>query len=351
MADLATTIKNEAQRLACAVLSDAQARANYLSRAVSGIPGSGVGTGIATFPINLLTNFACGNQPPESRDGDRLNGNPYQPGQCPFQYQVEVTYTGYAAKGFSTGIGPVLGLLQTENNTFVTFAGSGNKINAFRGQDIEARITNIERTGSQPDECGNPDDPRPEFDGPVTYDGPDGPVTVNVNIKLDDPVQDPGGGLTIPFFWVDPDININPDLNLDIEPEVDFFPRRKCTPDIDLPDIEIDPENDDPPPEEDGSVLAGVIVTTTVLTTEKTTGRFEDGANPTIYIPRCATVVFAVNVGGVRCWTKPVDVMTLRAWVPAKGEIYPYAAVAKPALGFSCEVENVFIKGTAPAVA
>jgi hypothetical protein len=355
MADLPTTIKNEAQRLACVVLSNEDAARDFLGRRTRALPGMGFAQDAAGAPFKLLKYFACGDQPPESRPGDMPFGDEGIDGQPPsgFNYDgvggVNMNFKnaqGQPRNVFTRQFTYTLGQFGWEA-TSRRCDGVVANVGSFQPGSIQIVSTGIctGQGGELPDFTY---DKRPYYRGPVTYDGPNGPVTVDVDVKLDDPKSDPGGGLTIPFFWIDPDLVLKPDLNLDIEPEIDFNPGRKCGPDIDLPDLDLDDNDTDPPEPENDSVLAGVIVTTTVITTEKTTGRWESGSQPAIYIPRCATVIFATNVGGVRCWTEPTDVQTLRQWIPVKGEVYPYDAVVKSSLGFESTIEKVYVKGSEP---
>lgn len=202
---------------------------------------------------------------------------------------------------------------------------------------------------SDPPTGGEPVPPTgPGYTGPITYDGPDGsPITIDVDISMDNPVIDEDGNLIIPFVYIDPDLELNPDVNIELEPE--FGPGgNNCNPTID-PDFPDFPEGpDDPPPPEDGRRIAGIVVVATKTTTFQTTTEYRGENEPTLFLPRLASVVFAIDIGGQGCWTAPVDVEVLRQWVPVPENTQAYAFDVKPVNGFTIESYPVYFVNDDP---
>lgn len=343
MASRSETIFNETRRLACRVLDDDNAAAAFLSRGLRTNPvGIVVATGLGNLRDNAR-NFACGAGAPIERVGDALFGNVDVSGQCPVDYRINVVVDRYFSNGtlrvegatFSSANpfrGPIESVFIDNNDASTITVRYNNGVegplfsNGSSDRFRDLRDVTYERLDGQPDDCGGEFDPRPTYEGPVTYQDDNGnDVTENVRFNLDDPVGNPGGGLTIPFGWFAPELEINPNLNLDLEPEVDFSPTPGCRPQLDLPELDIPEGEDDPPEPEDNRLLAGVIIATTVESPNAVGIVYGNSFPPKVYLPDMGTIVFAVKVGSTEAWTKPYPIQVLRQWEPVLGELFAYS--------------------------
>lgn len=367
-------IQNESRRFMCALLSDADAGFNYVARRTNAFPLVRPLNRGAANAREALRNAFCQGLPPEPRPGDDFGTPPFNGGQCEVQYAVDIeAQTDNSNIGddglFTTTvevIGPILGLeieVQGGSNSLILLHGDrdGEPFRTFLiggGLQFEGeRILDVRRLDGQPDDCGSPPGEPPEYDGPIgppipNPDDPDGPpIDPPPGRIVPGPPIDRGPTfpIIIPIGYFDNDLNV--DFNFDVDVNVRLGggccpPRRpNLPPEGDRPpEGPENPEDPDPPDTDDpAQVVVGAIIKTTRLTEGATTTTvFGDGQKPDLYLPRCASVVFALTIEGVRCWTKPIDVETLSQYVPAVGDVFPYDAKVKPMPGYSSSITLVY---------
>lgn len=350
-------LRNEASRLACRVLRDASARDNLVERTVRRVPAGGVVADIADGVFDTAERIACSLGDNDPNPGDQLGGVPGQPGQCDsVRYFLTITTktpTGSPSTQTFNGFwGPILGIriAPVENGISRVLVDCKGRSNNGPSAEVfpfqlastsgtpysEATIDNIQPQDNFVDNCGIADT-RPRYNGPLTYNEGDTEVTQNVEIILDESVNN-GPSLTIPLIYLDPSLELRPELELDIEPELSFGRGNGCDVDIELGD---DNTSDNPDAPEDfgqeGDIVGAVVVSTKVSQFQTTT-ELGDGLPPTLYLPRCATLLFGLRVGNNRAWTQPQDCSVLVQYLDVPGDIPAYTFKVLPTLGFECEV-------------
>nr|CRY96879.1 hypothetical protein [uncultured prokaryote] len=343
MSSLADAILDETRRLACRVLSDDNAAAGFLSRGLRTNPiGVVVATGLGELRDNAAS-FACDPGGSPGRAGDSLTGTAPPAGQCAgVQYDVTwslvATFAGGPRNETRTSVldGPIGEIsYDVSNSTGLTVSIVSNGVvtrvlsrgGSASNWDVESVvIDSVVRGDGLPDDCGVSGDPRPRYEGPIFYQDENGNnVNDDVVIVLDDPSSGGGGGLTIPFGWFAPELEINPELKLNVDPEIDFSPGGQCRPDLEFePGSDIPDGDDDPPPPPDSRLLAGVIVVTTVEDPNRVP-TVTGGDALSLFFPDCGSVVFAVRVGNEVAWTGPKPIRVLKQWEPVLGELYAYS--------------------------
>lgn len=353
-------LRNEASRLACRVLRDATARENLVSRTVSRIPGGPVAVAAGSAIFDTAERVACSLGNNEEKPGDSLTGRPGQPGQCDgVRYFLTITTkttTGNPSTQTFNGFwGPIQGIriLPVENGVsrvVIDCKGrstSGPAAEVFpfgfastTGSPYEvATIDDIQPQDSFVDNCGVADT-RPYYSGPLTYNEGDTEITQNVEIILDESINN-GPSLTIPFFYIEPTLELSPELELELEPTISFPRGGTCELEIE-PGIDNTSDNPDAPQDfgQSGDIVGAVVVSTKV-TQFQTTTELGDGLPPTLFLPRCATLLFGLRVGSNRAWSVPQDCSVLVQYLDVPGDIPAYTFKVIPALGFSCEVYPV----------
>nr|CRY96861.1 hypothetical protein [uncultured prokaryote] len=356
-------VAGQVGRLLCKVFDD-DGSADALLAKTYGRNGAAIVGAPVRYSKRLFKDSFCGDEAPEDTPGGQYlpDGLPAAKGQCLKQYSVKMQINVYDTiknrAEFSTGTvfgpGPISGynarVVGTGYRAFVTFAdGEKQATSIYKYPEYELRgyeILEVKRVDGLPDDCGSSPDNRPRYEGPVTYDGPDGPVTTNVNIVVGAPRSDKGGkGLTIPFAWIAPELNLKGKLEIDPEGELNLNPSfgEDGRPRIDPNSPQAPSGPDDPPPPGDSREIVGVVVVTQKIQQATTTTEYGDGFSPNLYLPRCASLIFAVNVVGVGSWMAPIDVETLRQWIPVPGDFPAYSAVVKPMNGYTCQVFPAYL--------
>lgn len=356
-------VVGEVGRLLCKVWDDDGSADALLSRAY-GKTGAAIIGAPVRYSKRIFKNSFCSDPEPEDRPGDQPYGITPDTGQCSgVRYYVDVSYDssfngGTPTKRFrrlsGSFLGPVAGVEIINTGVLSQFAVYHN--GTVSNSDAEAtsntqwtngEVTAHTRTDGLPDTCGNQvNDPRPRYTGPVTYPTPTGPVTSPTTIIINNPVDNrKGRGLTIPFAWISPELNLNGEATINAEGnlEIDTNPGGGDSPGVDPNSPQPPPGPDSPPNPEGYREMRGVVVVTTKLGDATTTTEYGDGESPNLYLPRCASLLFAVNVIGSGNWTQPVDIETLRQWVPVLGDLPAYLAVAKPMNGYSCQLYPVYV--------
>lgn len=357
MVSFQEALRNEASRLACRVLRNAGARDSLIERTVRSVPAGGVVADIADGVFDTAERIACSLGDNDPKPGDQLEGLPGQPGQCDgVRYLLTVTIQVFngnpETQTFNNFWGPIEGIriAPRENGLSKVFidckgratTGPSAQVIPYQfasssgNEYILARIDNIVPQDNFVDNCGTSDN-RPRYSGPLTYNEGDTEVTQNVEIILDESVNT-GPSLTIPFIYLDPSLELRPELELDVEPELSFGRGNGCDVDIELGD---DNTSDNPDAPEDfgqeGDIVGAVVVSTKVSQFQTTT-ELGDGLPPTLYLPRCATLLFGLRVGNNRAWTQPQDCSVLVQYLDVPGDIPAYTFKVLPTLGFECEV-------------
>ena len=359
-------VAGEVGRLLCQVWADDGSADALLSRAY-GKTGAAIVGAPVRYSKRAFQGAFCGIDPPEPRPGEFPGGKPPELGKCPvlynvkglIKYYVNPTTTTISTSNFDLGTeyGPF-------SEPYTEVIPAGNLVLYMDGKTANGRYKKIQlfpmgpgsrfvsyswqdfsRVDGQPDRCGDLGYDGPGYDGPVTYPGPDGPVTTNVSIRIGNPKGDSGGGgLTIPFAWISPELNLNGEVDLEPTGNFEFGGGGgdSNSPRID-PDSPVPPPGgDDPPPPGTNREIVGVVVVSSRLASSTTTTEYGDGVSPDLYLPRCASLVFAVNIAGSGSWMQPIDVEVLRQWIPVPGDFPAYLARAKPMNGYACQVFPVY---------
>lgn len=357
MVSFQEALRNEASRLACRVLRDANARDNIVERTIRRVPAGSFAADVADGVFDAAERAACSLGDNDPRPGDQLGGIPGPPGQCEGS-RYWVTHTRTDDTGFSTGQrangywGPILGIKSVPrgnggSDVYLICKGRDNggpaaevfdtPIVQSGGQNwVDVQIDLIEPMDGYADDCGIPDT-RPRYEGPMTYNEGDTEITQDIEIILDESINY-GPSLTIPFIYVDPDLELRPELDLDVEPELSFRKGSDCDLEIEMGDDNTS-DNPDAPEDfgQDGDIVGAVVVSTKVSSFQTTT-ELGDGVPPTLYLPRCATLLFGLRVGNNRAWSQPQDCSVLVQYLDVPGDIPAYTFKVLPALGFECEV-------------
>lgn len=360
MVSFQEALRNEASRLACRVLRDASARNNIIERTIRRVPAGQFAADVADGVFDAAERAACSLGDNDPKPGDQLGGVPGQPGQCDgVRYFLTITSqiengnpSTQTFNGFWGPIGAIY-IAPPENGISRVFidcrgrssGGPSATVQPFQfasssgNEYILATIDDIQPQDSFVDNCGVPDT-RPRYNGPLTYNEGDTEITQDVEIILDESINY-GPSLTIPFIYVDPDLELRPELDLDVEPELSFRRGRGCDVEIELGDDNTS-DNPDAPQDfgQEGDIVGAVVVSTKISPFQTTT-ELGDGLPPTLYLPRCASLLFGLRVGNNRAWSQPQDCSVLVQYLDVPGDIPAYTYKVLPALGFECEVYPV----------
>lgn len=356
-------VTQEVGRLMCRLWDDDGASDALLERTY-GKNGARIVGAPVRYSKRAFKDAFCFGDEPEPRPGDFLEGTPdsgRSEGKCPVYYLYRTAVEDAAGIGGAPNtptsprrsLGPIgnfvnIGTkgigIEIEGGARVTLQYGAGRVELNRPYFFE-----IIREDGQPDNCGDftPGDPRPRYEGPVDYPGPNGTtITAPTTIIINNPQDNKGGrGLTIPFAWISPELNVNgkATINADGEFEIDLNGGDDGSFSADPNSPQPEPGPDSPPNPEGYREMRGVVVVSTKLGDATTTTEYGNGDSPNLYLPRCASLLFAVNVLGHGNWTQPVDIETLRQWVPVLGDLPAYLAVAKPMNGYSCQLYPVYV--------
>jgi len=358
MSGLGEAIKSTASKLLCLVAGGETFADNYFDRTRDRGGNSIEAEARNASRAYVQAVLGC----PPSQDvppGYQPGGTGFTPGQCNTRYRVSYTVN------FSDNNGPqvedvVRGSLpgpieplqlgpipdrdadffvygQRADGTFRIYSGYGTTNNPASGGVLSN--VSITRVDGEPDECGDFDgDPR--YTGPLTVINNEGDeVTYEGNIVLAPPRIGPGGGLTIPVAWISPEFSF--DGTLDFSPDLDLKLNVGNDGETAARPINSNPGGSGPdapnPPPSDYAPIIGVFVVSERATDVQTTTEYGDGESPTLFEPRCATVLFAIRGGGRVGWSKPYSVQSLSQYIPWQGELEAYDVRVIEANGFSSQ--------------
>lgn len=313
--------------------------------------------------IAALRRTVCNGDP----DDDPIYPVPFEGGQCPGPYTVFITgisrtirFCSFpSASGPITGntynIGPVMGPIReigweptNENNftcpngevlrttaRFFMVGADGNKAfsKPITPSDAQGEITDVSfttdlfRSDGGPNDCGNPPPDLPPvgditYEGDITYNidesteitvpitGIFAPVYVDVDGRISAPISFDLGGVSFTGK-----VNLAPTFNVELFPieitgggggidDPDDFPPAPA------PDDE--PVNDPEPLEER---IIGVIVRSVIASDAVPSGILATNI-PNIYVPRLASVSFAIATNGATAWTPDIDVKNANCYIP-----------------------------------
>lgn len=315
------------------------------------------GSPIGAFPLAAgLRRQLCSDDPAN----DPVYEPPFEGGQCVEKYIVEYTL-GSGGPSPSTGtllaIGPIEGLIEEPQssgsvrvflraNSGVVFGGQCFNILAPSGMQntllgtytpsggSTSKIEGVTPCGA--DNCGDPP-PVPIPPGPV----PIPPTDITYNIDGDTNITVPLTAIFAPVF-VDLDgsikvpvtvnvdginfdgtVTIAPEFEVEISPTFNIGgPGTPDDPDeIGEPGGGAEPIDD---PEDLEATIVGVLVYSTIESEARPSGvEFTNG--PDLYVPRLASVQFAVKTSNSIGWTSDQDVKNLECYVPCPA---PQGAIA-----------------------
>jgi len=335
-------IAERAREGLCFILGNVEDGARLLGN-ISGVP-SGIGTIAGALGTQLC------NKPPDVVDPPPP---PFTGGQCP-GVRYDVNFTGTVPGNspqtatvrltgplqYNAALAPVPPVTGCDDGeVWQRFSVSGSTetpVIRWQGCDATFTVNSVTPVSGGANNCG---DPPPVYPPPgdvfyegddVTYEGDDNinitvptafifaPVYVAIDGTLRVPVKIDFGGVDFSG-----EVTIAPEFNFEIAPT--FNPPGPGVPDD--PDGIGEPgEPSDPIPEveELESTIVGVLVFSDIDPDGQPSGiQFQDG--PNLFVPRAASVQFAIKTGNSIGWTSDQDVKSLECYVPCPA---PQGAVA-----------------------
>lgn len=333
----------------CAVLGANETAAKVLT-SVSGDP-----LGVVPLASGLRRQL-CSDDP----DNDPTYEPPFNGGQCPgvtyivtlrtrnvdsptpqWRNPVQLAVTGpIAIKPISeSGFNCNDPARPFEGNAGI-YNGAGDLVANLAGGCFDVpngyEILSIDRADGQPDNCGDP--PPPPVD-PEPVPGP--PTDITYNIDGDTNITVPLTAVYAPIF-VDLDGSIKAPVTVNVG-GIDFNGTIKISPEFEVeisPTINIggpgSPDDPDVIGEPGGgaepiddvedleSTIVGVLVYSDI-TAEAGSGSVAFTNGPDLYIPRLASVQFAIKTRNSIGWTSDLDVKNLECYVPCPA---PQGAIA-----------------------
>jgi len=333
-------VESSARSGLCFLLGQFDEAAKFLVRVV------GTSAGVAPVASGIRRKL-CSDDPAN----DPVYEPPFSGGQCPVDYNATweqrtfnsgtMTYnwtprsaTGGDRRGPMGITDPSLGGgcspgTQEARETIVPAVGASFLVGFGGCSDVKPSYRNLvfTRQDGLPDDCGDIPPVLPE-PGPIIYEGDD--ITYNIDESTDitvpisfvfSPVYvDLDGSLKIPVNFdvggvtFDGTIEVSPEFNFEFNPSgIDGGPGTVDDPDgIGEPGEPSDPVED---PEEGTLPIIGVLVYSDIDPDGDPSGiLFPTG--PNIYVPRLASVTFAVQTANSIGWTPDQDVKNLECYVP-----------------------------------
>lgn len=370
MVSLRDAISNSVQNFMCSASADAAPFGDWLSGAVSNIPGvsaaNRAGTAIADGVGALVCPGPSGGQSGGGGASVTYPSPDAQIGQCDgVQYRGIFDYTRSDGLVTNAGIPPVWGptgaitvdpspqgnrvLLACRGGgggpiqpagTIVTIATASNP--EF-GNPV---ITSLTRLDGQPDDCGEAASQQPpEGTDQIDYDGPDGqPITgAPITIKPRFPVIGPGGVFGLPIevclAVVCFDVNFNlstGDITFNFGGNPGASPC--CPPPKELPE---EGGEDDPPPPEDDIRYSGVITKARLNGEATKITQIGDGIGPDLFLPKCGVIRFAIEIGGRRSWTRDQEIKQNDQVTFVNAPMAAYSWTILPYRGFDISATGV----------
>lgn len=333
----------------CFVLGNAEEGAAFVSRVY--------GTSFGAYQgASGLRRLLCSDDP----DNDPTYEPPFEGGQCVEKYIVEYTLDAGGpspSTGTLLAIGPIQGLIEEPQpsgsvrvflraNSGVVFGGQCFNVlfpsgpqNTLLGTytpsgGSTSRIEGLTPCGA--DNCG---DPAPVLPPPTEYVYEPGDITYNIDGDTNITVPftaifapvflDFDGSIRVPVkidlggLSFDGTVSIAPTFNVEIKPSFEFGgPGAPDDPDvIGEPGGGAEPIED---VEELDSTIVGVLIFSDIASEAMPSGiEFLNG--PDLYVPRLATVQFAIKTADSIGWTSALDAKNLECYVPCPA---PQGAVA-----------------------
>jgi len=307
----------------CAYFRQIQNAEDWFAR-VSRLPRVGLYDDLS----DSLYRWQCG---PED-DRPQLPPPPFEGGQCPVTYLVDLVNTSTTAPFPATGqafvTGPIKGVRTdpgiNPGTIFVVVEGASDV--GFRtGNEGELwSISGVSRFDNQPDNCGDPPPIQPpvtpvEINIDIDYDG--GSVT-NIPITIGPFFVAIGGAIYAPVEINLPDVNLTGNLN--ITPEFSFSPEFN----LNIGGVETGPDSDPPPddpggpgseepgepedePSDDRRIIA-ILCAGRIEDDARATGIYQE-VGPDIYAPRLASVRFGTVIDRTVFWSNDIPIKGLRS--------------------------------------
>ena len=323
MVGFSEAINNAVRAGLCSLMTDAETAFNFYGRLTP--PNIRVGNELA----RALSPRVCG--PPGPPDPDP----PFMGGQCPgllydFAFQVTATDSdsGPQQSPPTPENGQALGPLSVvpaelggQERGF-SVLGQGGVLAAQRfvaANPIGLAFTLVPTpAGGGPDNCGNPPpEPQPyvppPITTPITYVGGDN-ITYNSNLTIN---------LGLAYVDANLDVKVPVDINvdgtLDLSGEFNFSPSLNFglggfQQGPDQPGMEpVEPSEPDP---DGGRSIRGVYGSLQGAENSTATA-LTNTVQPTMWVPRLASISFGYNLGGQDFWTDAIDVKFEDFYIPA----------------------------------
>lgn len=341
----------------CAVLGANETAAKLLT-SVTGDP-----LGVANLAGGLRRKL-CSDDP----DNDPKYDPEFTGGQCPIRYNVTGTYTSNQTDGggcgetrnwVSSGVfGPITGVSkdpgvqqgwkvyggqspqncvdQQNGKQLVDVADCGPSVSNFTYRASKPTISSVTPLFGEPDNCGDPPPPplppptNVDYGDDITYNIDDSTeITVPVSFTFAPVYVDIDGSVKIPVkldvggIEFKGTVSLAPEFEFNYSPT--FPPAGPGSPDdpdgIGEPGGGSEPIDD---VEDLESTIVGVLVYSDIDPDAGPSGiEFETG--PDIYVPRLASVTFAIKTKNSIGWTPDQDVKNLECYVPC---LAPQGAIA-----------------------
>ena len=366
-------IGKKAKSIACWIADNGDRQDEIWGEATKDNPFVTIGQGSPLFSPYPLARLICGDEPaPDNPPDFGPYPTQFEGGQCPVDYRISCVATRYfngqlASErdeliGGQFFRGPIEEVFLTagnqdiwvrHNNGQESDLQSGDPSNVTYGDLREVVVTRVD---GQPDNCGNlpPEQPgiEPEPDE-ICYDGPNGEICEPITIQPRTPRRDNNGDIIIPFNF---DIGLGP-FNVDFNLSTGNInigggggggSNGDGNPCCKKPNLDDTPDNPDlpgtPPPQdpENDREFVGVIVTATDIRPNAKATVLTGGPDVNLYIPRLATISFAVKLGESRAWTDDIPVRKQRQYIEYQGVGTAYRYNIYPEPGFTVQVEPIY---------
>lgn len=349
MVDFAESVKGALKGGLCAVLGADEAAVKLLSR----LTGSPIGA----YPLaSGLRRQLCSDDP----GNDPVFVPSPATGQCPVVYRAIFNATGasgacnpieFGTNNVGVGVGPISirefhdtalsagfgGLCPGYSNNVIYYTNASGEFTLVgQARGIKLNSLSLVREDGGPDNCGTteppviPPGPVPITPTNITYD-------IDVNTQITVPLTAVfapvflsfDGSIKVPVtvnvdgLNFDGTVTISPEFEVNIKPTINIGGPG----DVDDPDVIGEPgggPTEIPDSQDLDSTIIGVLVYSDVEAEAGSSSvAFTNG--PQLYVPRLASVQFAVKTRDSIGWTSDLDVKNLECYVPCPA---PQGAIA-----------------------
>lgn len=312
-----------ARDLFCTALGDPAARDIIGQGATLGLPGVERVQNARAGILDTAERLYCPADPVPAGQGPITSTGGSEPGQCPELYNLVVRVFGSTSSNptfrflfentFNGLLGPLSSPTIVGNNLEITTA-TGSTVVLANLTGVIGPVWEIDYTlqSGGPDNCGEPSPANTTRSGPIDYDDENGNPVSETASQNQGPINfGPDGEPTICTTITTPTVELvvcfNPfsgdatvratDLGVGAD---------NCCPPLDENPMNEEAEEEPPEPETQQRFVGVVVVNTGGA--DDTGATQIAGPEATIYLPRIASISFAVDFNGLRFWTEVKNV-------------------------------------------